>query len=79
MEKPEFITIGDRETGFPLDLTQTSKSPSHLPDGTVTRFESRVTRFEEGPLDPALFEIPPGFKHVYRIERNPSPALGGHR
>jgi hypothetical protein len=79
MEKPEFITIGDRETGFPLDLTQTSKSPSHLPDGTVTRFESRVTRFEEGPLDPALFEIPSGFKHVYRIERNPSPALGGHR
>jgi hypothetical protein len=71
MEKPEFVTIGNRETGFPLDLIQTSKSPSNLPDGTVNRFETHVTQFEEGPLDPALFEIPPGFKHVDHIERNP--------
>jgi hypothetical protein len=71
MEKPEFVTIGNRETGFPVDLTQTSKSPSNLPDGTVNRFETHVTQFEEGPLDPALFEIPPGFKHVDHIERNP--------
>lgn len=78
-EKPEFVTIGNREMGYPLDLTQTSKSPSNLPDGTVTRFETHVTQFDEGPLDPALFEIPPGFKHVDRIERNPPPsALGSH-
>jgi hypothetical protein len=79
MEKPEFVTIGNREMGFALDLTQTSKSPSNLPDGTVTRFETHVTQFEEGPLDPAVFEIPPGFKQVHRIERNPPPsALGSH-
>lgn len=72
MEKPEFVTIGNREMGFPVDLTQTAKSPSNLPDGTVNRFETHVTQFEEGPLDPALFEIPPGFKHVDRIERDPS-------
>jgi hypothetical protein len=74
MEKPQFITIGNREMGYPLDLTQTSKTPSNLPDGTVARFETHVTQFEEGPLDPALFEIPPGFKHVDRIERNPPPS-----
>jgi len=79
IEKPEFVAIGEQEMGFPLHLTQTSKSPSNLPDGTVTRFETHVTQFEEGPLDPALFEIPPGFKHVDRIERNPRPsALGSH-
>lgn len=71
IEKPEFVTIGNREVGFPLDLTQTSKSPSNLPDGTITRFETHVTQFEEGPLDPALFEIPPDFKLVDRIDRNP--------
>ena len=65
--------------GFPLDLTQTSKSPPNLPDGTITRFETRVIQFEEGPLDPALFEIPPSFKPVDRIERNlPPAALGSH-
>ncbi len=78
MEKPEFVTIGNRETGFAVDLTQTSKSPSNLPDGTVTRFETRLTQFEEGPLDPALFEIPPGFKHVESIERNPPSTFSGH-
>jgi hypothetical protein len=34
--------------------------------------EVRVIQLEEGPLDAALFEIPPGFKHVDRIERNPA-------
>jgi len=71
MEKTEFVRIGEPETGFPLDLTLTSKSPSNLPDRTISNFETRVTQFEDGPLDPALFEIPPGFKLVDRIERNP--------
>jgi hypothetical protein len=75
MEKPEFVTIGSRESGFALDLTTTSKSPSNLPDGNITRFETHVSQFEEGPLDPALFEIPPGFKLVNRLERS---ALGSH-
>jgi hypothetical protein len=74
IEKPEFVDIGEPERGFPVSSTVTSKSPPNLADGTITTFETRVTHFEEGPLDPALFEIPPGFKHVDRIERNPPPA-----
>jgi hypothetical protein len=79
MGKPELVTIGNREMGFALDLTITSKIPSNLPDGTITSFETRVIQFEETSLDPALFEIPSDFKHVDRIERNPpQPALGSH-
>lgn len=48
MEKPEFVTIGNREMGFPVDLTQTSKSPSNLPDGTVNRFATHVTGSKKG-------------------------------
>lgn len=74
-EKPEFVTIGEPETGFALHSLMTSKSTYRLPDGTKKQSDSknevRVTQLEEGSLDPALFEIPPGFKHVDHIERNP--------
>jgi hypothetical protein len=72
MEKPEFVRIGEAETGFPMVTTTSSKRPSGLADGTVSSFETRVTEFTEGALDPALFEIPAGFKRVERIERNPA-------
>jgi hypothetical protein len=71
VEKPEFVYVGEPETGVPLDVTMTSKSSSTLPGAFVSRFETRVTEFVEAPLDQALFEIPPGFKLVDRIERNP--------
>jgi hypothetical protein len=76
MEKPEFVTIGEPETGFALYSLMTSKGAYTLRDGTKKlsdlKNEMRVTEFEEGPLDPALFEIPPEFKHVDHIERNSS-------
>jgi hypothetical protein len=78
VEKPEFVAVGEQEVGFPMSSTVTSKSPPILADGTITTFETRVTQFEEGPLDPALFQIPPGFKQVDRIERNPPASLGSH-
>jgi hypothetical protein len=75
MEKPEFVAIGEPETGFALHSLMTSKNTYTLPDGTRkqsdSKFETQVTQLEEGPLDPALFEIPPGFKHVEHIERSP--------
>ena len=77
LEKPEFVMIGERETGFPLESTMTAQNPSNLPDRTIANFETRVIQFEKGPLDPALFEIPPGFKLVDRIERNPPPSALG--
>jgi hypothetical protein len=78
MDKPEFVTNGEPETGFVLQSTMTSKNTYTLPDGTKkqsnSKFEVDVTQIEEAPLDPALFEIPPGFKRVDHIERNPAVA-----
>lgn len=75
MEKPEFVRVGEAETGFVLSVTTTSKRLPSTADGTVSSFGTQVTEFTEGALDPALFEIPAGFKRVERIERNP--AAGG--
>jgi hypothetical protein len=74
-EKPEFVDIGEPETGFAVQLVTISKTTYTLPDGSKkerdSRHETLVTGLELVPLDPRLFEIPPGFKHVQRIERNP--------
>jgi len=75
MEKPEFVMNGEPETGFAVRSLMTVKSTYTLQDGTKKqsdlKSEVRVTQLDEGSLDPALFEIPPGFKHVEHIERNP--------
>lgn len=74
-EKPEFVDIGEPETGFSVQTVIVSKVAYTLPDGTnkeaTSRDEMLVTQLELGPLDPSLFEIPPRFKHVDHIERNP--------
>jgi len=74
-EKVEFIATGEPETGFALHSVMTSKITYPLPDGTRKQTDSSnellVTQLEEGPLDPGLFEIPPGFRHVDHIQRNP--------
>ena len=73
-EKVEFIPTGEPQTGFALQSVTTSKITYAMPDGTMKQRDARtellVTELEEGPLDPMLFEIPQGFKHVQRIERN---------
>jgi hypothetical protein len=74
-EKPEFVDIGESETGFAVQLVMVSKGTYTLPDGTNKQTDSKsetlVTQLELAPLDSGLFEIPPGFKHVQHIERNP--------
>lgn len=72
MERPEFVDIGARETGFPVKEMRTTTSET-VPATGVRRYsdfvnESEVTQFEAGPLDPTLFEVPPGFKHVERSQ-----------
>jgi hypothetical protein len=83
MEKVEYIATGRPETGFPLHSLMTSKIAYAMPDGTRKQINSGsevlVTQLEEGPLDPALFEIPPGFRHVKHIERNPMPSASSSR
>jgi hypothetical protein len=75
LERPEFVDIGEPETGFGVRLLTVSKGAYTLPNGTKRRADSRsetlVTELEQGPLDSALFEIPPHFRHVKQIERNP--------
>ena len=76
VEKIEFIDTGEPETGFAIERRTTSLSSITLPNGTkkdhASVSEMRVTEFVEGPLDPALFVIPTGFRQVEHIERNPS-------
>jgi hypothetical protein len=75
-ERPEFVNIGPLETGFPVDEVRTTTSAT-VPATRVRRYsdstnESEVMQFTEGPLDPVLFEVPPGFKRVERSKRNSS-------
>jgi hypothetical protein len=74
-EKVEFIATGEAETGFAVQSVMTSKLTYALPDGTRKQTDLRtellVTQLEEGPLVPELFEIPPGFRHVDHLQRNP--------
>jgi hypothetical protein len=76
LDRPEFVTIGEPERGFALNSVMTVKSTFTPPEGAPKHYDSKiethVTQLEEGPLDPALFEIPPRFKHVDHIERNPA-------
>jgi hypothetical protein len=75
IEKAEFVSTGEPETGFALISRMSSKITYKLPDGTRKESEMRhevlVTQLEERPIDPALFEIPQGFKRVEQIQRSP--------
>jgi hypothetical protein len=75
IDRPEFVDNGEPETGFALQSTMTTKNTHTLANGTTKQFDSKfvtqVSELDEGPLDPALFEIPSGFKQVDHIERNP--------
>ena len=68
IDRPEFVDIGVRETGLPLKETRTSPMTTTFSDGTMAisahSDESEVTVLEKGPLDPALFEVPSGYKQV---------------
>jgi hypothetical protein len=74
-ELPKFVEVGKQETGFAVQSRMTTRGVYVLPDGTkkdsTSTFETAVTLLEEGPLDPALFEIPAGFREVAHVETNP--------
>lgn len=71
----EFASVGEPAKGFSVTQSIKNTSSLKLSDGTTKEFTSQsemsVVDFEEGPLDPALFEIPPGFKLVDNVELNP--------
>jgi hypothetical protein len=78
VDRPEFVATGKPERGFALNSVTTTKGSYTLQNGTTKQtnstMEMHVTQFEEGPLDPSIFEIPSTFKKVDHIEHNP-PAL----
>jgi hypothetical protein len=64
------------EPGFPLKTTTTMTSEIPSPDGTRTvasNWGSEVVEFQEGMLDPSLFEVPPGFRKVDALQNWYSP------
>lgn len=70
-----YVETGEPETGFALDLKMVTKTTMIYPPGTppyttTSEGETRVTKFEEKPLDPALFEIPDGFHWVYSLDHD---------
>jgi len=74
-EKPEFIDIGEPETGFALQKVGISRGTVRLPDGSTRETEQRaetVVTIEKGTYDVALFEVPAGFKRIPQINRNPA-------
>ncbi len=75
-EKPEFVDIGEPETGFALQELQIAQLRFTLPDRRTVhekliKTETLVT-LEKGTYDVSLFEVPPGFKRVTKINRNPA-------
>lgn len=74
-EVPEFVTVGGPAKGFPMAQTIRNTSTLELPDGRMKQFNSQselaVIDFEDGPLDPSLFEIPAAFKLVDHVDPNP--------
>jgi len=69
---------GRIENGFPLKLTTTSRN-SALRGPTKAEFTeagvTEVTELSEAPLDPALFEVPAGFKNVNHLSDEPVMSL----
>jgi hypothetical protein len=61
------------EPGFPLKTNTTTKSEI-MGRIVASNWGSEVTEFFEGPLDPALFEIPGDFRRVEALKNWYSPA-----
>jgi hypothetical protein len=73
IEKMEFVDKGEPESGFAIEITskeEITRSDGIKSDRTFVQ-EMCVTQFVEGPLDPALFAVPTGFRQVEHIDRNP--------
>ena len=70
MDKIEVHRTGI-EPGFPVKLSTTLKSEITRGDGSlsgiVSTWGSEVVELKQGPLDPALFEVPADFRRVERL------------
>jgi hypothetical protein len=57
--------------GYPLATTTTTRNETRMADGSSREFMAsskvEVVEFKQAPLDPALFQVPPGFRKVHRL------------
>ena len=76
---PTFKDVGEPERGFAVSSKATSSGTITLRDGStrqhVSTWETEVTELSTAAIDPALFEIPSGFRLVERIRQEPVPPL----
>jgi hypothetical protein len=76
---PTFKDVGEPESGFAVASKRTSSETITLPDGStrqhVSTWETEVTELLTAAIDPALFEIPSGFRLVEQIRQDPVPPL----
>jgi hypothetical protein len=76
---PTFKDVGEPESGFAVASKQTSSGTIISPDGStrqhVSTWETEVTELSTAAIDPALFEIPSGFRLVEQIRQEPVPPL----
>ena len=76
---PTFKDIGEPERGFAVASKRTSSGTITLPDGStrqhVSTWEMEVIELSTAAIDPALFEIPSGFRLVERVRQEPVPPL----
>jgi hypothetical protein len=71
LPQPPFIYTGFEPAGFAIQQKSTLRQTLKLDNGDKESTESviaqEVTEFSEAPLDPALFEVPVGFKKVNKL------------
>jgi len=63
--------VGKPENGVALQEVVSYSSADGTTKPTKSEFKTVVTQLQEGPLDPALFEVPHGFNQVKQIQRDP--------
>ncbi len=75
LEDYEFKRSGPELPGIPVKETVSFHQTFRTPDGslkeTTHATEIEIVDFSEAPLDPALFQVPSGFKKVERISYGP--------
>jgi hypothetical protein len=83
MDKIELHRTGV-ETGFPVKITTTLQNEITQSDGSSQKLSStwgsEVVELKEGPLELALFDVPPGFQRVESLRSwtaKPPPPLTG--
>ena len=75
-DKIEVHRKGEPVSGFAVSLTTKTTSLQDNPRRLTFESQQEVVELSNAPLDPALFEIPPGYKKVDRLQDYivPSPA-----